>query len=194
MKIAGVVLAAGASRRMGRRKALLRNGKQTFLDSLCTAIRTGGCNPVLAVVAEPVWEIENNCRLDGVQLVLNPDPSRGQISSLRCAISHLSADVDGALVVLVDQAEISPGTVREVRLALEGHDAAVAQYNGRSGHPACFGRSLFEALQSPAAEGGAREVIAACERSGRLSRVDLDDPGVVRNLNTPGDFESFSGG
>jgi len=194
MKIAGVVLAAGASRRMGRRKALLRNGRQTFLDSLCAALGAGGCNPVLAVVAEPILEIEQCCRLEGVQMVLNPDPSRGQISSLRCAITRLSADVKGVLVVLVDQATIRPGTVCKVRLALEGYDAALAQYRGRSGHPACFGRAIFARLQSPLADAGARAVVAACEQSGRLWRVNVDDPGVVRNLNTPADYESFSGG
>jgi len=107
---------------------------------------------------------------------------------------RLSPEVDGAIVVLVDQATIRPDTVRAVRRALEGHDAAVAQYRGRDGHPACFGRALFDALQSQAAEGGARAVIAACEQSGRLCRVGVDDPGVVRNLNTPADYESFSGG
>lgn len=194
MNIAGVVLAAGASRRMGRRKALLRHGSGTFLDNLCDALGVGGCQPVLAVVAEPLHEIEQNCRLDGVQLVLNPDPARGQISSLRCAIERLPAGVDGALVVLVDQATIDPTTVRAVCQALEGHAAVVARYRGCDGHPACFGRALFGELQSSAADGGARTVIANCERSGRLVRLELSDPGIVRNLNTPEDYEEFSGG
>ncbi len=187
MSVAGVVLAAGASSRMGTPKALLRIGERTFLQNMARALIAGGCRPVMAVVAEPVEALRSACRLDGIELVVNPDPSRGQISSLGCALDA-APDVDGVLVVLVDQGGIEPGTIRSVRLALQSAPLAVARHRGNPGHPTAFGKELFAALRSRAAErNGARIVVEARTALGEVAWVDVDDPGVVRNLNTPDD-------
>jgi len=191
MKVAGVVLAAGASTRMGENKALLRAGDQTFLDSLGTALALGGCDPVLAVVSEPLDEIREGCRLEGVRLVVNPDPSRGQISSLRCAVGELDESVTGLVVLLVDQGSVKAKTVSLVRKALADSPVAVARHAGRPGHPAGFAREVFCDLESELADQGARAVVEAFEKAGRAVQVDVEDPGVVRNINTKERYLAF---
>jgi len=191
MKVAGVVLAAGASTRMGENKALLRVGDQTFLDSLSTALALGGCDPVLVVVAEPLDEIRQSCRLEGVRLVVNPDPSRGQISSLRCAIGELDEGIAGLVMLLVDQGSIKADTVSLVRKALADSAVAVARHAGRPGHPTGFSREVFNELESEQADKGARAVVEAQRQAGRVSWVDVDDPGVVRNINTKERYLAF---
>ncbi len=191
MKIAGVVLAAGASTRMGENKALLRIGDQTFLDNLATVLALGGCEPVLAVVSEPTDEIRDGFRLEGVRLVVNPDPSRGQISSLRCAVSEVGPDVTGLVVLLVDQGAVQAATVARVREALSGCALAVARHQGRPGHPAGFSRQAFCDLESALADNGARAVVEARKEAGQVEWVDVDDPGVVRNINTKERYLAF---
>lgn len=190
MSVAGAVLAGGASQRMGTDKALLTCGGKRFLDLLAGALREGGCRPVLAVAGRSAPRLRAGCRLEDVHLVVNPDPSRGQISSLRCALDA-AGDTDGLVVLLVDQGRVEPATVRAVRQALASAPIAVACYGGRRGHPTGFGRDTFGMLRSPRADRGARVVVSEIEAGGRVQWVDVDDPGVVRNLNTPEDYERF---
>ncbi len=193
-RIAGVVLAGGASRRMGTPKALLRAGGETFLDRLCRAVAAGGCGPVLAVAGAATQAIRAGCRLDAGRLIENPDPDRGQISSIWCALDEVP-EADGVLIVLVDQGGIEPGTVESVRAGLAERPVSVARYRGQPGHPTGFRRSEFDALRSAAAaERGARAVVEAATAGGRVAWRDVDDPGVVRNLNSPDDLERAAGG
>ncbi len=191
MTPAGIVLAAGASSRMGVPKAILRVGDHTFLDTLGEALRAAGCDPILAVVAEPTDAIRKNCRLADIELLVNPDPSRGQISSLRCGLKRLDGGVAGAVVLLVDQGSILPSTVRAVAEALSRAPAAVARYRKRTGHPVGFAREVFPELFSEVGDCGADRVVATLRQTGRLAEVDVEDPGVTRNLNTPEEYRAF---
>ncbi len=184
---AGVVLAAGASRRMGRAKALLQLGPQSFIEHLTGALRAGGCAPVMAVVSEPLRERVAGLLDAGVRLVVNPHPERGQISSLRCALDAL-ADDRGLLVVLVDQGCIQAATVAAVRRALARAPLAVARRAGRPGHPTAFGAAIHDRLRGPEADNGARALVEALAATGRVAWVEVDDPGVTRNLNTPNEL------
>lgn len=182
--LVGVILAAGAGCRLGRPKALCRTGGRWWLERLAGALREGGCRRLL-VVTRPELErrLRSICGHLGLELLINPLPERGQISSLRRALRE-AAEAGGMLVVLVDQGEVRPGTVRRVRLALAGGEAAVAAFRGRIGHPLAFRRSLFEKFLSHRADRGAHRVVERLAAEGRLLVVNTRDPGVVRNINT----------
>jgi CTP:molybdopterin cytidylyltransferase MocA len=152
------------------------------------ALVAGGCAPVLAVLSPEAAPDE---RLPaGVRVVINPDPSRGQISSLRCCLDSIP-DADGLLVVLIDQGTIQAATVRAIRDALRASSVAVARHRGVAGHPTGFARPLFPALGGELADRGARAVVEREAAGRRVRYVDVDDPGVIRNINTPEQYQAF---
>lgn len=190
--IAGAVLSAGASMRMGSPKALVRIGQSTFLDSMTKSLLDGGCEPVITVLAHDAEQIQAGCDLENVDVFLNPNPDLGQISSLLCAVDA-ARDSDGILFVLVDQARISSGTVREVAEALRYAPCAVARYMGQAGHPTAFSKELFDELNKPEVmQFGAKVLVEELKSRGDVAWIDVDDPGVTRNINTPEQLGVFS--
>ena len=189
--VAGVVLAAGEGRRMGRAKALCRAGGKTLLERMIRALRAGGCRPVVAVIREELLgTIRAECRLDGIELLVNPRPELGQISSLRLSLRVL-AESRSVVVALVDQGDLQAETVDRVIRALGRAPAAVAAFRGTPGHPVAFGREVYPLLQSPIADQGAHAVVEMLRAEGRLMTVPADDAGVLRNINTPAELEAF---
>jgi CTP:molybdopterin cytidylyltransferase MocA len=187
--IAGVVLAAGASSRMGSPKALLRLGEQTFLERLTQVLRAGGCRSVGVVLGHHSKQIAAESRLDGVAVIMNPNPDAGQISSLLCALDEVPT-ADGLLVVLVDQGSLSSLTVQRVIGADPFAPVAIARFAGQPGHPTIFFREVFDELRTEAVRiGGARLVIEEAIATSRVAWVDVDDPGVIRNINTPTQYQ-----
>ena len=189
--VAGVVLAAGAASRMGAPKAMLNAGGRTFVARLVDSLAVGGCEPVVVVGASPHGGLADAVAGGPGHLVVNPGGGGGQIGSLRVALSQLaSADERPEAVVStpVDNPLVAPATVRALVEAWRRSRKAIVvpSYEGRRGHPVLFDMAVAPELLSPGLREGARSVVR--RDPGRVLDVELDDPAVVDDLDTPAEY------
>lgn len=161
MSIDGLLLAAGAGRRMGGPKALVRDDDGTsWLQRSVEVLREGGCDRVLVVLGAAVDEPRRLLHGSGVQVVVAPDWADGMSASLRAGLGTLTdGTADAAAVTLVDLPDVGAAVVRRV-LAAPVSTATLrrATYDGRPGHPVLFGRDHWAAVGSVATgdRGGSR--------------------------------------
>ena len=179
---------------MGRPKALLRVEDQSFLERTVRALRGGGCDPVFVVVAPGDDHGEREAVAAGARVLVNPDPGEGPITSLRLALAELDDSAAGLVYLPVDHPMVRPETVGALLGVARASGAALILpvYDSERGHPAVFGRALFAELSDPALEGGARTVTYRHLDDARL--VEVDDAGVLTDIDTPEIYEAAIGG
>ena len=183
--IAGVILAAGASSRMGMPKALLDYRGETFVARLARVLGTR-CHPVIAVLGYQADSIRPGVP-QGVRIVVNPDPSRGQLSSLQTALGALPPEADGFAFIPVDCPAVEADTVEKLASAFERRAAStlfvIPRQSGRRGHPVFATRAIAGELLALPPTAEAREVVHA--HVDRTEYVDLDDPGIFADIDDP---------
>lgn len=199
--IPGIVLAGGDSSRMGRPKALLAVGHDSFLERIARVLEEGGVEEVIVVLGRDAERIRNQARLPSprVRLIDNPNPAGGQLSSLLVGLA--AADRPGVravLVTLIDVPLLAAATVGAVLAAYRnrnerGPHSRVSivrpAREGRHGHPVIFDRSLFEELRRADRSTGARSVIRA--HADEVLDVEVPDEGAFIDIDTPADYERF---
>jgi len=200
---AGLILAAGDSTRMGRDKALLawpppNAGQPTSNDTfLSVAIRSlaPATEFVVVVVGKNEAALAPIIYARGASLVVNPDPSRGQFSSLQVGLHEvLNHGRDAAMVTLVDRPAVSAVTIQILHDAFESAGqniwAVVPEYSGKHGHPYLVGREMIEAFRRVPATSTARDV--EHQHQEHIKYVPVDDPLVAVNINTPEDYAGLA--
>ncbi len=189
--VAGIVLAAGAGRRLGGRpKALLPYRGGLLVEHAARVLRDGGCGPVHVVLGAASGAVRERAGgLAWCVLVDNPDWASGMGSSLRAGLASLDgAGARAALVALVDQPGVGPRAVRRVAAHATGPDAlAAAAYHGRRGHPVLLGAAHWAgAAESAAGDRGARAYLAA--HRGSITLVECGDVAAPDDIDTPEDL------
>jgi molybdenum cofactor cytidylyltransferase len=191
-RFAGLILAAGESRRMGREKALLPWQASTFLAAQIELLRWTEC--VLVVAGKNSLSLQPIVEANGALLVVNPQPERGQFSSLQTGLREVKAHgCDAVILALVDRPPVLPQTLVLLRQtyeqAAEGIWAVHPEYAGRHGHPILFGREMINALLRAPASSTAREVQE--QHRERIAFLLVNDPLTVTNVNTPAEYEEL---
>lgn len=183
---------------MGSPKALLTDPEgRPFVARIARTLLAAGLSDVLIVTGAQHAAIEAALAADGllerVHLVRNPDPSRGQLSSIWTGLDA-RPDAEGLLMTLVDVPMIAAPTVDVVISAWRDTRASIVRpiVNGRRGHPVIFDRAVFDELRAAPLDQGARAVVRA-HWDDSLD-VPVDDPGCIVDVDTPDDYARLSAG
>ncbi len=200
---AGVILAAGESSRMGRDKALLpwppastlyAAAPDTFLSA---AIRSLGASTdfVLVVAGQNEAALAPIVYATAASIVVNPNPSRGQFSSLQVGLREvLNRGRDAAIITLVDRPPASAVTVQQLRDAFEAAPdniwGMVPEFSGKHGHPFVAGRDLIEHFLREPVTGNARDVEHRHQE--HIRYIPVEDRHVALNINTPEDYSALT--
>lgn len=186
--IVPVILAAGDSSRMGYPKALLPLGADTFLTRILRAVRTLALPQARVVLGRDAARILPLVSPREARTIINPDPGRGQVSSLRLAAQTMPPESLGCLVWPVDQPLVPAEVAGElVRCFLESSPmVALPRCNGQAGHPAILGRTLLDELIVAPADTSPKLIISRYRA--QTAWVETGDKSTIEDLDTPEDY------
>jgi len=202
MGLAGIILAAGESTRMGRDKALLpwpptlspnTAPGGTLLSAAIKAL-SDFCDLVIVVAGNNETALRPVIYGCGAFLALNPNPDLGQFSSLQVGLHEvLNQGRDAAMVTLVDRPPPQSTSLRTLTSAFanRNHDvwSVVPEYQGKHGHPILIGREMIEAFLKAPATSVARDIEHANQQ--RILYVPVSDSQVTANIDTPEQYASI---
>jgi CTP:molybdopterin cytidylyltransferase MocA len=186
MKHGGVVTAAGASSRMGSPKALLAYPDGRRLAAVqADTFRQAGCDDVVIVLGKDAERIA--AELSGCRTVINPDWSKGRLTSI-CAGLRALSDCDGYLIMPVDAVGVRVETCEQLLSHSEGKTALRATFKGKPGHLLWISRHVVDQLLSARLDPDTPLNIWLKPLE---ELVEVDDAAICRNMNTPIDWQAF---
>lgn len=184
--LSAVILAAGRSQRMGRNKSLLPLGDKTILQQVLLALSAAQPDSILVVLGTQGEAVAESLADWAVSIVWNPVPDSDMTASLRTALAALPQKDHGVIIGLGDQPLITPATYRRLADHYRAHPDAIVQprCNGRMGHPVLLPSALLRELTNYPT---LRDLLT--EHVARRHPVDVDDPGILMDLDTPEDYQ-----
>lgn len=179
---------------MGRPKALLPLGDSTFLGRLIETF-TSCCEPVIVVLGGDAEAIQG-ALADSPPVIaaFNPDHELGMLSSLQTGLAQAPAGIRGVVFTLVDHPRLSVATLEAVLRHFEqsGAEVVIPRYRGQRGHPVAVSRRVAAEILALPQPGSPKDVIG--KHRAATVFVDLDDPAVVEDIDTPEDYRTIDPG
>ncbi len=192
-RVAGVILAAGSSSRIGEVKQLLGFRQTTLLGEVIKNASRSLLDEVILVLGHGADDIRKALRFEGVRVVINEEHVQGQSTSLRAGLSNVSEDTDAVMFILGDQ----PLVGSEVMNALiDGYcrtraPIVLPTHMGRRGNPVVIDRTLFARVESITGDVGARVLFQ--EYAEEIVEIDVEDDSIHFDLDTWEDYEELKG-
>jgi molybdenum cofactor cytidylyltransferase len=156
---AAVVLAAGASTRLGEPKQLVKVARETLLERAVRTAREAGCSPVVVVLGAGYVEILAYSQLGDIVPVINAEWKEGISSSIRLGVKALgivAKGTGGVVLMTCDQPAVSAAHLREL---MRRGEVTASEYAGRRGVPAYFPATMFAELTALRGDTGARDLL-----------------------------------
>ena len=191
MKIAGILLAAGAAKRFGSDKLLHPLADGTPI-ALASARKLAEALPgSVAVVRSTDTPLAMLLRGAGLEVVGCAEASQGMGHSLGAGV-RARPDADGWVVALADMPYVRIETIREIAARLvAGAQIVAPMKDGQRGNPVGFSNAFRNELQSCVGDAGARALLK--DQQHRITTLEVDDPGVLRDIDTPADLDVGQG-
>lgn len=185
--VAAIILAAGASTRMGGRPKLLltHHGVPLVRRAVETAV-SGGCTDVIVVLGANHEQYRTQLQGTAARLLHNPEFSQGMSSSIRVGIEALAEDTQAAIIMLADQPFIDPGVIERLITTYVTSKARIVacDYGGVRGAPVLFDRALFLELLLLEGDQGGRHVMTIYPRN--VTTIEIS-PTAAADIDTPED-------
>ena len=187
--VSAVLTAAGESTRMGRPKPLLPWRGTTLIEYQVDSLFQAGISQIVVVLGHESAAVARFVDERSTRRVVNESYRNGRTGSIKTGLAAVDTDADAVLFLGVDQPR-TPDLIRQIVEAHTQRNALITspRYQGRGGHPLVFSISLREELASTSEENqGVREVFR--RHHDEVNEVEIDDPMVRLDLNTPDDYE-----
>lgn len=191
--ISAVILAAGMSKRMGIPKQLMDYNGKPMLRVVVENTIKAPVDEIIVVLGNEAIQAARSLEGLAVKLAVNKNYAKGQSTSVRAGLELVERRARGVLFVLGDQPLVKVETIRLlVDSFKEKGGIAAPFYNGVRGNPVLFENSLLQCADEIRGDQGARGIIEL--HPGLLNRVDVNDPGVLIDIDTWEDYRRLSGG
>ncbi|MFI7671626.1 NTP transferase domain-containing protein [Nocardia sp. NPDC049526] len=184
--VTGVVLAAGASRRLGTAKQLLPYRNTTVLGATLDAVRSCAFDQIIVTLGGAGAAIRQQVELAGLEVVIADDFGSGCSSSLRSALSVVHPRAAGIVLMLGDQPDLSAATVDRLIAEATSTEITVCRYHDGVGHPFWLSRSVFGELARLRGDKAVWKIIESGHVA--VSRLDIDAP-MPLDVDTWDDYE-----
>lgn len=187
LRVAGVILAAGASRRMGRNKMLLELAGESLVRRVVRRALAAGLSPVVVVIGHEADRVRAELKDLPLEFAVNPDFTGPTSGSLHQGLNALGPDVDAAVVMLGDMVRVSTETLAMLVAGARGTEVplVVSRYGDVTAPPLLFRRALFPELLAWTGEGCGKTVVKAHSHEAMY----VDRPvALLVDVDTPADF------
>lgn len=187
---AAILLAAGKSSRMGSCKQLLPLCGSTVIARCLGALVTGGASEIVVVVAQELSGVAAAARDYPVRIVVNQECGGDMASSVRAGRDALTTEASGVIVSLCDYPLVSADTIMGLIAEHAASPASIIipRHRERRGHPLLFPRAVLDELSDDLI---LRDLVR--REPGWIRCLDVDDPGVLLDMDTPEDYLRICG-
>jgi molybdenum cofactor cytidylyltransferase len=190
MRVVGVILAAGESRRMGQLKALLPFGTYTVIEQVIQPLLQADLADVVVVLGHRAAEIAVVLATWPVHVLYNPDYRQGMTTSVQVALRHITPLPDAYLLVLVDQPHLGLTPVHQVLNGFRqtGKGLVIPTYNGKRGHPIVLAARYRQEVLALGPQQGLNIVTRGHADDTLEVPMSADD--ILRDMDYPAEYEA----